>query len=735
MADEIIVRYKAVPDGFTEVNQAVNAVTNETKELQNQIKATFAEKSIDEATRALYEQGDVMGALITKYGDATKANKALQNELKTMAALGQQNTKEYKELAKAAAEMEDALGDTRNEVKRLASDTRLLDNVAQAGSGMAAAFSVAAGLSAALGSENENLQKTLAKVEGAMATLQGVQELANIATENGGIATVAYGAALKGVEAISKTFGISMQASWALATGGLSLLVAGVVALIAYMGDAEKETVQLTEAQRENLIELEKLHLQYLLTSGAIDEYTFKTKNLRIETDKSLEDIRRTTQTKLKEVNDSWLYWLAENTGFSAIIYGERQQKLNKIVEDGRQQEEQINKEANARQAIIDAEEAKRAEKALREKLENERRLRAEYAIKEMEFEKQNQLFIENELGISAQKGLEKLKESFDANKIEEPLITDGTVDATAVNAERMADLMAINLQLSVKNYEDAQKQQALTLASFLQSAQQLSNGIAGIISQSAAISTQRVQEESSRQLEILNAQYEIDIAKAGNNAKKREQIDKRYAAEKKKMDKELAISQAKINRDQAIANKALALANVAINIAEAVSKYAGQGPAGYIQMALAIGLGAAQTAIIAATPIPEIPKFEKGGAVPLVGGRIDDGHLVGRSHSDGGILINAQGGEYIWDIPTVKKHGDIIRAAHENSLDDLIFHKYVAPMVSNLESLSAAAYDDALLRNEVRKTRENDNKNAKMIVSGIATAISDNIYFSQRYR
>lgn len=724
MADEIIVRYKAVPDGFTEVNQAVNAVTNETKELQNQIKATFAEKSIDEATRALYEQGDVMGALITKYGDATKANKALQKELKTMAALGQQNTKEYKELAKAAAEMEDALGDTRNEVKRLASDTRLLDNVAQAGRGMAAAFSVAAGLSAALGSENENLQKTLAKVQGAMATLQGVQELANIATEKGGIATVAYGAALKGVEAISKTFGISMQASWALATGGLSILVVGVIALIDYLKTASSESDRLAQKEKDRQKQFGTAFSEQLKAIDMLDKAH--------ENDAKKAKLRGQDEVKLEK------RYLLER--LSLITQLQKEVKYNRetnAIDEKTYKELSTRLETERLDTLLNLrkDNNKKKKDLTKEELENERRLRAEYAIKEMEFEKQNQLFIENELGISAQKGLEKLKESFDANKIEEPLITDGTVDATAVNAERMADLIAINLQLSVKNYKNAQKQQAVTLDSFLQSAQQLSNGIAGIISESAAISTQRVQEESSRQLEILNAQYEIDIAKAGNNAKKREQIDKRYAAEKKKMDRELAISQAKINRDQAIANKALALANVAINIAEAVSKYAGQGPAGYIQMALAIGLGAAQTAIIAATPIPEIPKFEKGGAVPLVGGRIDDGHLVGRSHREGGILINAQGGEYIWDIPTVKKHGDIIRAAHENSLDDLIFHKYVAPMVSNLESLSAAAYDDALLRNEVRKTRENDNKNAKMIVSGIATAISDNIYFSQRYR
>ena len=111
--DEVVVVYKAVPEGFDKVGVAVNSVTNETKELQTQIKATFADKSIENATKKLYEQGDVMGALINEYGNATSALKAMEKELITMAALGQNGTKEFKELAKATAELKDTVGDTR----------------------------------------------------------------------------------------------------------------------------------------------------------------------------------------------------------------------------------------------------------------------------------------------------------------------------------------------------------------------------------------------------------------------------------------------------------------------------------------------------------------------------------------------------------------------------------------------------------------------------------------------
>ena len=109
MADEIIVTYKAVPEGFDKVGAAVENVTQQTAELKNQIKSTYAGKELDQAVKKLYEQGDVMGALIEKYGTATGALKAMEKELSTMAALGQRNTKEFKDLAEATAELKDEL--------------------------------------------------------------------------------------------------------------------------------------------------------------------------------------------------------------------------------------------------------------------------------------------------------------------------------------------------------------------------------------------------------------------------------------------------------------------------------------------------------------------------------------------------------------------------------------------------------------------------------------------------
>lgn len=258
--DDILIRYKVDTTDLDKASVAVADVTAETKQLQTQIKATFSDKSIEQATQDLYEQGDVMGALITKYGSATTALKAMEKELATMSALGQRGTAQFEELANATAELKDNIGDTRSEIKKMASDTRVFDTMVQGARGITAAFSVATGVTAVFGKESEDLQKAILKVQGAMAALQGVQELANIATEKGGIATKAYGVALQVVDKISKVTGLSMAASWALATGGITIAIAGIVSLISYLTKAKDETDTYTDSIDRNKKSQEELN-------------------------------------------------------------------------------------------------------------------------------------------------------------------------------------------------------------------------------------------------------------------------------------------------------------------------------------------------------------------------------------------------------------------------------------------------------------------------------------------
>jgi hypothetical protein len=138
------------------------------------------------------------------------------------------------------------------------------------------------------GSENEDVQKALLKVNGAMAVLQSLQAIQNtldaesgfvnsvklywqnlfnastetsiilaeeniVATEGETAATGLYGIALRVVTAIQTQFGVSSATAWAIATGGVTLLLAGIAALVIAYKDMVPWVAQLTREQENEL--------------------------------------------------------------------------------------------------------------------------------------------------------------------------------------------------------------------------------------------------------------------------------------------------------------------------------------------------------------------------------------------------------------------------------------------------------------------------------------------------
>lgn len=249
-------------DGLQEL-AAQGKVTNES------LKADFAaagksskefNAAIDNTVKALANEGKTIEALILKYGSAQKAQRAVTKELTDMAVAGKRSTQEFRELSKVAGELTDAIGDTRAEIKHLASDTGVFDKLSEGARGVAGAMSVAAGASALFGDENENLQRSVQKAQGALALLTGIQELARIATEKGGIATGIATAAQQ-----VYTFAVGESAG-ALKLFRIALLGTGIGALILILyqaadafgvfGESVDKTTESIELQKQSLNDL-----------------------------------------------------------------------------------------------------------------------------------------------------------------------------------------------------------------------------------------------------------------------------------------------------------------------------------------------------------------------------------------------------------------------------------------------------------------------------------------------
>jgi hypothetical protein len=210
---------------------------------------------------------------------------------------------------------------------------------------------------------------------------------------------------------------------------------------------------------------------------------------------------------------------------------------------------------------------------------------------------------------------------------------------------------------------------------------------VAGTVSNALfAADTQRRQEE----LAALQAQQEEELRLAGDNEQKKDLIRQKYAFKEKE-----------IKRKQAEADKKKAMLDIVINTAVAVVKaFATTGPiAGPVFAAIVGALGLAQLALVAAQPIP---KFEKGGAIPSSD---IQGMISGKPHAAGGVLIEAEGNEFITRRSQAMK-GDnlgLLEAINmsDSERDAYINRHYVMPALQAKESEAAKSYRSSIIEAE----------------------------------
>lgn len=106
--------------------------------------------------------------------------KVLTEQISELKLAGQDNTEQFKELVKEAGNIKDALGDVSQEIRNAAANSQTLEGLVSIAGGVTGAFAAGQGAIALFGDESEELQKTLLKVNAAMAILQGLQQIQNV---------------------------------------------------------------------------------------------------------------------------------------------------------------------------------------------------------------------------------------------------------------------------------------------------------------------------------------------------------------------------------------------------------------------------------------------------------------------------------------------------------------------------------------------------------------------------
>lgn len=261
--------------GFQAIQSAIDTTATDTKGLIKTFKevataSTKMGKTVEDAFGAgIQDALDEAGVSVDEFAAALKKTNAPATSLKKelaqlkegmarMKAEGKDTGKEFDALRQRAGKLSDAIADANNEIKNAGSDTRGLDNVVGSISALAGGYAAVQGAAALFGEENEDLQKTLVKVNGAMALATGVQQFYNATLKEGSLARLADTIATKGQAAATTlvtyvTTGATAAAKAyriALLATGIGAVIVLVLALVDAL-ESQKDTLEEVNAEIE----------------------------------------------------------------------------------------------------------------------------------------------------------------------------------------------------------------------------------------------------------------------------------------------------------------------------------------------------------------------------------------------------------------------------------------------------------------------------------------------------
>lgn len=242
----------------------------------------------------------------------------LTNVLGDMEMQGKSNTVEFTQLAQYAGTLKDALGDAQQAIRSYSDDAMSIEAATQAMGAFASIGSVATGVMGLLGTENEDLQKTLVKVQSAMAVANGIQQVANalnkdsvlmlklkstwsnISAAASGKEAVAMGASTVATTAntvATKAWNVAKAISKALFGDFTGLILVGAAALTTYSlatsdaKDAEEEQNKALEESKKKIDEQRESYVnateQYNNTASRIDHLRTAYMNTNSELEKT----------------------------------------------------------------------------------------------------------------------------------------------------------------------------------------------------------------------------------------------------------------------------------------------------------------------------------------------------------------------------------------------------------------------------------------------------------------
>jgi hypothetical protein len=695
---------KATVEEINKINDKVVEGANDTaKKVKQQytsiaqtFAAAFSGKTVEQVLKG---QTTAIESLGKSGKSLTGQLRGLKQELAALETAGQDGTKAFNDLLIAAAKLEDQIGDTRDRVRILASDTFKFDAAVGATQALASGFELAQGAAALFGSESEDLQRALLKVQAATAVANGVQQIAALVTQESAVKTAVLTAAQAAYAAVVGTStGALRLFKLAIAGTGIGLLVLAVSELVGYF-------MQLQSESEKTQTVFERFKSTFANAKTAIEGYrdAIIDAQSRIDvalgrTSKTEADVNKTRREGYKQVEkdlrdlviaqellrieykreldivNSPAFKVSSDDRIQALLKSQKLGKELAIVEaqvNAARAEGQKAIETNVK-AIIEegkaTEKTKQIKRAAIVQIDNLETI----AFKGSVSRKEEELQLSDKVYQTEQQRQEDILSSRLAQLELEKSINgeslQNTIDTIKTKAELEKNALGFKSIDSTKRQKiNADTEKAITQSTkdetnkridlAVQYANAVVNAFNAINELSKVNSENRIAEitaTSEAELNAINASSDLERDKARQRLALEKRTQQGIANEKTK---------------QARRDKALALFNISVDTASSIIKTGAQ--LGYpeaIPFQIIAGIiGGIQLAAVAAKPLP---KFERGG---LIGGKL---------HSQGGTLIEAEKGEYMVNRRQSAKHRRELDAMNTSTeaFRRMIDEKYVRP-------------------------------------------------------
>jgi hypothetical protein len=167
-----------------------------------------------------------------------------------LAAAGKQNTDEFRSLAAEAGKMKRSIEGVEQTVQTMSMNgTKGMAIFSEAVTAISAGMAVAQGAAGLFGEQNEDLERTMIKVQSAMSLAMGVQQLTNVLTQKSILLTEAYAAAQKLLAWTTAGATTSIKAMRvALVSTGVGALIVALGLLVEALISTKDETEDTTDA-------------------------------------------------------------------------------------------------------------------------------------------------------------------------------------------------------------------------------------------------------------------------------------------------------------------------------------------------------------------------------------------------------------------------------------------------------------------------------------------------------